>query len=101
MPMRWSLRLKPCMAKLSRRLHHARDLTRRWTRRGVARSVLEHKDNVAYMETHPIAEEMARTYGTKKIERFATEQHFDAIGSQGVMSMAIDHTHPKAARWPA
>lgn len=88
------------MAKLSRKLHHARDLTRRWTRRGVARAVLEHKDNAAYMETHPIAAEMANTYGTKKIERFATQRHFEAIGSQGVMSMTIDESNPKAARWP-
>jgi len=29
------------MARLTRQLHHARDETRRWTRRGVARAVLE------------------------------------------------------------
>jgi len=88
------------MAKLSRRLHRARDETRRWTRRGVARAVLEHRDNVAYLETHPIADEMEQTYGTKKIERWAHEQHFESAGSQGPMSLAIDESHPKAARWP-
>ena len=88
------------MGRLTRKLHDARDLTRRWTRRGVARSVLEHRDNAAYLETHPIAAEMANTYGKKKIERFATEQHFETAGSQGPMSMAIDESHPKAARWP-
>ena len=88
------------MAKLSRSLHHARDLTRRWTRRGVARAVLEHKDHPAYLETHPIAAEMANTYGTRKIEGWAREQHFEAAGSRGPMSMAVDPSHPKAAKWP-
>ena len=88
------------MAKLTRKLHHARDLTRRWTPRGVARAVLEHKDNAAYLETHPIAAEMKNTYGTRKIEGWAKEQHFESAGSQGPMSMAIDESNPKAARWP-
>ena len=88
------------MAKLTRTLHHARDLTRRWTRRGVARAVLENKDNAAYLETHPIADEMKNTYGTRKIEGWAKEQHFESAGSQGPMSMAVDETNPKAARWP-
>ena len=88
------------MARLTRQLHHARDETRRWTRRGVARAVLEHRDNAAYLETHPIAAEMKNSYGTKKIERWATEQHFESAGSQGPMSMAIDESNPKAARWP-
>ena len=88
------------MAKLSRSLHHARDLTRRWPRRGVARAVLEHHDDRAYLDTHPIADEMRQTYGTKKIERFATEQHFETVGSHGPMSMAVDESDPKAAKWP-
>ena len=88
------------MAKLSRRLHHARDHTRRWTRRGVARAVLEHHDDRAYLETHPIAHDMKNTYGTTKIERWAKEQHFETAGAQGPMSMAIDESHPHAARWP-
>ena len=88
------------MAKLTRTLHHARDETRRWTRRGVARSVLEHRDNAAYLDTHPIAAEMANTYGTKKVERWAKEQSFESAGSQGPMSMAIDTSHPHAAQWP-
>ena len=89
------------MARLTRTLHRARDETRRWTRRGVARAVLEHRDHAAYLETHPIADEMQQTYGTKKIERWAKERHFESAGSQGPMSMAIDESNPKAARWPA
>lgn len=88
------------MAKLSRKNLDARDLTRRWTRRGVARAVLENHGNSAYMDTHPIADEMHRTYGTKKVERWAQEQHFESAGSQGPMSMAIDESNPKAATWP-
>ena len=88
------------MGRLTRTLHHARDKTRRWTRRGVARSVLEHRDNAAYLETHPIAAEMKHTYGTKKIERWAKEQHFESAGSQGPMSMSVDESNPKSATWP-
>ena len=66
----------------------------------MARAVLEHRDNAAYLETHPIADEMQQTYGTKKIERWANEQHFESVGSQGPMSMSVDESHPKVARWP-
>lgn len=64
------------MARLTRQLHQQRDLTRRWTRRGVARAVLEHQDDRVYLETHPIAAEMANTYRTGKIERWAKERSF-------------------------
>lgn len=88
------------MARLTRRLHRARDLTRRWTRRGVARAVLEHRGETDYMETHPIAAEMASTYGTKKIERFATERQVAMNGGgTSVFGMAVA-PHPKAATWP-
>jgi len=52
------------------------------------------------METHPIAAEMDATYGTTKVERWASEQHFESARSQGVFGMAIDESNPKAARWP-
>jgi hypothetical protein len=73
--------------KLARKQHHERDATRRWTRRGVARAVLEHKGNDAYMETHPIAAEMANTYGTSKIERLASERNPAGSSSSAVMSV--------------
>jgi hypothetical protein len=85
--------------KLSRKSHHQRDQTRRWTRRGVARAVLENKGNAQYMETHPIADEMVNSYSTKKIERWATEQNFE-MTSGSVFGLAIDPRHPHAAKWP-
>ena len=88
------------MGRLTKRLHHARDLTRRWTRRGVARAVLEHRDHAEYLETHPIAAEMANTYGLKKIERFATQQNFEHSSAVTTFGMEIDPSHPNAAAWP-
>lgn len=89
------------MAKLTRKLINDRDLTRRWTRRGVARAVLEHKGNPQYMDTHPIAAEMANTYSTKRVEQWAGEKQI-AVNGGGTKTfgMEIDATNPKAAVWP-
>ena len=64
------------MAKLTRQLIAQSDATRRFTRRGVARAVLEAlaKGDESYFETHEIAQEYRQTYGRRTLHRWATER---------------------------
>lgn len=78
-----------------------RDEVRRWTRRGVARAVLEKHHDAHYMASHPIAMELAKSASTKTIERFATERNPAGSTGIGYFELGVsDPTHPKSAQWP-
>ena len=64
----------------------------------MARAVLENHGNEAYFETHPVADELRRSYGTGRLEQLATAKTFD--GGCKLFGMSVDSRNPKAARWP-
>lgn len=70
--------------KITKPERHVEDGVRRWTRRGVARAVIENNGNESYFETHPIADDLRRSKSTAKIERLANERN-----PQGATHMAM------------
>ena len=78
----------------------ARDEVRRYTRRGMARAVLENCGNAEYMAGHPLAMEMAKSTSTQTVERLATERNPAGSTGPSLVGMQIDEAHPRAATWP-
>ena len=78
------------------------DDSRRYGRRGVARAVLEAetRGDEGYFDTHPIASEFRAVTPKKRLARWATEGNPTTSTGVRVLGMAIDDSHPKAARWP-
>ena len=78
------------------------DDQRRYGRRGVARAVLEAeaRGDEGYFQTHPTAADFRAVTPRKRLERWATEQNPTTSTGVKAIGMAIDESHPKAARWP-
>ena len=67
----------------------ATDDIRRYTRRGVARAVLEHQGDANYMESHPIADEFSKSHSIRNTERLARERNPAGGTGKTVVSMSV------------